>query len=419
MSVFVDQVKVKVEAGRGGDGVVSWRREKFEDRGGPNGGDGGDGGDIVFVGDKNLNSLHSFRFNQIIEAEDGQSGAKQKKHGKSGKDSLIAVPLGTQVVNDGIQIADIEDDGQKVVIAKGGRGGFGNAHFKSSRRRSPKVAEKGEKGEVHALELELKLIADVGLIGMPNAGKSTLLSVVSNARPEIADYPFTTLSPNLGVVDFEKDSMLFADIPGLIEGASKGKGLGDEFLRHIERTAVLIHLVDVYGEDVAKDYRVIRKELKDYKIDLSDRPILLVLSRTDGLEDKEINKIKQKLENVSKQDVFVISSKTKDGLEGLLRATYKLVTKVKKIRSKVEAEEEELIITLPEEEMWQVAKKDGVWQVTGEKIEKFSRKTDQDNIWGIERLKDIMRKIGITHELARQGAKPGDSVMVGDIELEL
>jgi len=420
MPVFVDKVRVKVKAGRGGNGVVSWRREKYEDRGGPNGGDGGDGGNVVFRGDKNLNTLHSFRYNQLLKAEDGEPGSKQKKHGKRGEDKLVSVPLGTQVYLGDKLIADIDEAAQAEIVGKGGKGGFGNAHFKSSRRRAPRVAEKGEDGAESELTLELKLIADVGLVGLPNAGKSTLLSVVSNARPEIADYPFTTLSPNLGVVDLGKTSILFADIPGLIEGASQGKGLGDEFLRHVERTAVLIHLVDIHSDNIEKDYNTIIKELKDYKIDLTEKPSVVVLSRIDGLDKKTVKAQLKKLKKVVGDKVFSISSVTRDGLEDLLVDVAKKVRKARKEQDAAAEEEDEAItIRLPEEEMWKVEKVKGVWMISGEKIEKFTRKTDQNNQWGIRRLKDIMRKIGIMHELIRQGAKPGDKAMVGDIEIEI
>ncbi|HQU09741.1 MAG TPA: GTPase ObgE, partial [Opitutales bacterium] len=235
--MFVDKAIVSVKAGDGGDGHLSFRREKFVERGGPDGGDGGDGGDVVFVASANKNTLADFRYKKELKAQDGAPGGKSRRHGKSGADLVVQVPEGTIVLSDKEEVlADLADDGASAVIAHGGLGGFGNAHFVSSTRQAPKVAEKGEPGEELNVRLELKMIADVGLVGLPNAGKSTLLSVVSQARPEIADYPFTTLTPNLGVVDIDKTkSLLFADIPGLIEGAAKGKGLGDEFLRHVER----------------------------------------------------------------------------------------------------------------------------------------------------------------------------------------
>ncbi|HEV7951928.1 MAG TPA: GTPase ObgE, partial [Candidatus Saccharimonadales bacterium] len=235
--MFVDTAKVFIQAGKGGNGNVSFRREIYVDKGGPDGGNGGRGGDVIFLASENVNTLIDFRYKPELKAKPGQNGADRKKQGRSGEDFIVKVPVGTLVRRDGNVIADLTEDGQQVVIAKGGDGGFGNAHFKSSVRQTPRIAELGEEGETFEAELELKLLADVGLVGFPNAGKSTFLSVVSNARPEIADYAFTTLTPNLGVADIDDGSLLIADIPGLIEGASEGKGLGDAFLRHVERTA--------------------------------------------------------------------------------------------------------------------------------------------------------------------------------------
>src|SRR5579884_4168647 len=268
---FVDKVTVTVAAGNGGDGKLSFRREKFIQKGGPDGGDGGHGGNIILQASRNQNTLAAFRYQKELKAEPGQPGGSRRKHGRSGRDLIVAVPVGTVAANgEARQVADLVEDGQTVVVARGGKGGFGNAHFVSSRRQSPAFAEKGEPGEKHELLLELKMIADAGLVGLPNAGKSTLLSKLSNARPEIADYPFTTLTPNLGVVDIDRESsLLFADIPGLIEGAAEGKGLGDEFLRHVERTAILLHLVDVTSDNVVDDYRTIQNELKMYRSNLA------------------------------------------------------------------------------------------------------------------------------------------------------
>ncbi|HXH26346.1 MAG TPA: GTPase ObgE, partial [Candidatus Acidoferrum sp.] len=280
--MFADKAELIIKAGSGGNGAVSFRHEKYIDKGGPDGGDGGKGGDIIFVGSSNVNTLSDFRRKQELKAGDGQAGAKQRKHGRSADDLVVAVPIGTQVWREGKMIADVLADGQQVRIARGGDGGFGNAHFTSSTRQVPKVAELGEKGESFVANLELKLLADVGLIGFPNAGKSTLLSVITNARPEIADYAFTTLTPNLGVADIDDASLLVADIPGLIEGASQGKGLGDQFLRHIERTAVLIHLIDIYEPDPVRAYQVINDELKQYSKKLMSRPQLVVLTKIEG-----------------------------------------------------------------------------------------------------------------------------------------
>ena len=299
--MFVDTAKVKLKAGKGGDGAVSFRHEIYIPKGGPDGGDGGKGGSIIFRADKDTNTLLNFRFTPELKAEDGKNGAGTRSAGRSGKDLIVEVPIGTVVwkkasgekcpfegpktwpsgperpengpstASERVLIADLAHDQEEAVIAKGGDGGFGNAHFKSSTRQAPIIAEVGEPGEEFEAELELKLLADVGLVGLPNAGKSTFLSVVSNAKPEIADYPFTTLTPNLGVATIDDKDLLIADIPGLIEGAAEGKGLGHAFLRHVDRTAVLLHLIDVYSDDAGKAYQTIRNELAKYS-DLKDRP---------------------------------------------------------------------------------------------------------------------------------------------------
>lgn len=416
--MFVDIAQVKIKAGDGGNGAVSFRHEIYVDKGGPDGGDGGKGGDVIFEASNNQNTLANFRFNRLLTASPGHSGSKRKKHGKSGKDLVVLVPVGTILTNqDGMVIADLQTDGQKAIVARGGLGGYGNAHFVSSTRQAPRIAEKGELGQELGIMLELKMIADVGLVGLPNAGKSTLLSVVSNAQPEIANYPFTTLTPNLGVVDVDKsNSLLFADIPGLIEGASEGKGLGDEFLRHVERTKVLIHLIDIYQNDVANAYKTIQKELKDYKIDLSKRPQIVVLTKTEGLDAELINLQKQALETVltKKQKVMVISAASRDGLKELIYAVQKLVkAEHAKVLKKAGTKSELPVITISNEQAWRVSKQGKGYLVTGQRIEKFAGRTDFENFHGTQRLRDIMKKMGILHELVRQGVQPGDSVQIG------
>ena len=284
--MFVDTAKVYVKAGKGGNGAISFRHEIYIPKGGPDGGDGGKGGDVVFIASKDCDTLVDFRFQPKLIAEDGKAGSGQKSSGKSGKDLLVEVPIGTVVKRDGEIIADLTHDQERAIIAHGGDGGYGNWHFRSSTRQVPKIAELGNPGEAFDAELELKLLADVGLVGFPNAGKSTFLSVVSNATPEIADYPFTTITPNLGVAKVDDHSILIADIPGLIEGASEGKGLGDRFLRHVERTKVLLHLIDVYNEDAGKAYSDIRTELANYSAELASRPELVVLTKTEGVDDE-------------------------------------------------------------------------------------------------------------------------------------
>jgi GTP-binding protein len=351
---FVDRVPVIIKAGDGGDGITSFRREMYRARGGPDGGDGGDGGDVVLRASRNQNTLAAFRYRKKLTAEDGKPGGKSKKHGRSGADLEIDVPIGTLVIDKlGKTLADFITDGQSMVLAKGGRGGFGNAHFVSSIRQAPRVAEKGEKGEEIEGRFELKMIADVGLIGLPNVGKSTLLSVISNAKPEIADYPFTTLVPNLGVVDIDKKtSLLFADIPGLIEGASQGKGLGDEFLRHVERTSVLIHLIDVYSQDAGRDYKTIIDELKAYEVDLSTRPQIIVLTKMDGVDKKTIAKqLKILKKTVPKRTpILAISSFKREGIKELLRLVQKKVTEAKRAADKHKDRKKLPIIGLKEDD---------------------------------------------------------------------
>ncbi|MDB5161725.1 MAG: obg, GTPase obg [Candidatus Saccharibacteria bacterium] len=416
--MFVDTAKVYVEAGRGGDGAVSFRHEIYVDKGGPDGGDGGKGGDVIFVGTEGINTLIDFRYKPELKGASGQSGAKRDRHGKSGETNYIKVPVGTVVKRDGRIIADIITAGQEVVIAKGGDGGFGNAHFKSSVRQTPRVAEKGEDGEVFEAELELKLLADVGLVGFPNAGKSTFLSVVSNARPEIADYAFTTLTPNLGVADIDDGSLLIADIPGLIEGASEGKGLGDAFLRHVERTAVLLHLIDAYDNDVAKAYLTIRNELASYNEVLIDRPEIIALTKTEGLDEEIIQMQMDALKSVAKDHlIFAISSPAHKGITEVLRA---LRTEVETIREVEEIEDENEglpVISLSADQValsWNVEKtsENGqeVFVVNGHKIEKFARRTRFETHEGVNRLRDIMKKMGISYALTRAGAA-GDSVI--------
>lgn len=422
--MFVDTATVRVKAGQGGSGAVSFRREIYVDKGGPDGGDGGRGGDVVFVATKDLNTLLKFRYNPELSAENGQSGAKRNRRGRSGESLFVEVPIGTVVRRDGVVIVDLVEDGQQSVVAKGGDGGFGNAHFKSSTRQAPKIAELGEAGDEFEAEIELKLLADVGLLGFPNVGKSTFLSVVSNARPEIADYAFTTLTPNLGVADIDDGSILIADIPGIIEGASDGKGLGDQFLRHVERTAVLLHMIDAYSDDPAKDYLTIRQELKNYSTEMVNRPEIVALTKTEGLDDEIIAMQATAIQSVA-PDVLVttISSQTGEGVKELLRLLRREVEAYRKAEIELLKEEAEdvglPVIGLSEEQLadaWLVEKEDEAFRVTGEKIEKFARRTDFENYEGVNRLRDIMRKLGIGHELSRQGAVGDSLIRIGDDE---
>lgn len=418
---FIDKVVVMVKAGDGGDGVVSFRHEKFIDRGGPDGGDGGNGGDVIFEASRNQNTLAKFRFQKELKATDGQPGGKRRMHGRGGKELVVQVPVGTTITDEaGLVMADLANDGQRAIIAKGGRGGFGNAHFLSSTRQAPKFAEKGEEGDAYTLNLELKVIADVGLVGLPNAGKSTFLAATSNARPEIADYPFTTVRPNLGVVDIDGDtSVLFADIPGLIEGAAQGKGLGHEFLRHIERTKVLVHLIDAYVEDVAAAYQTIIDELKSYKVDiidnLAERPQVVGLNKTDGLDQDIVDDLLAQLRQVvpTGTELFAISAQSGAGVKDLLYAV-KRAWQVQRQQAEAEPKDETPVLTLQGEDLsWKVTAEKGGFRVAGYRIEKFARRTDFGNEQAVQRLRDIMRRMGIMHELRRQQVEAGQRITIG------
>ncbi len=432
--MFVDTAKVSLKAGKGGDGAVSFRHEIYIPKGGPDGGDGGKGGSIIFKADKDTNTLLNFRFTPILTAEDGKNGSGTRSAGRSGKDLIIEVPIGTCVYRNDkgerLQIADLTRDGQEAVIAKGGDGGFGNAHFKSSTRQAPIIAEVGEPGEEFEAELELKLLADVGLVGLPNAGKSTFLSVVSNAKPEIADYPFTTITPNLGVATVDGKDILIADIPGLIEGAAEGKGLGHAFLRHVERTPVILHLVDIYNNDAGEAYQTIRTELEKYS-DLAERTEIVALTKCEGVDqeiiDMQTAAILAKNPNAK---VYTISSAAHQGTTELLRA---LRTAIEETEAKRAEEAEESAYDTSEKDIptialsseayadtWEVERtEDGKFIVTGAKIEKFARRTDLNNYASLNRLRDIMKKMGIKAELTSLGAEPESIISIAGKEFTL
>ena len=426
--MFVDTAKIFIQAGRGGNGAVSFRRELYIEKGGPDGGDGGRGGDVIFRATKDLNTLLNFRYKPELKAKNGESGSKRNKTGKSGEPLIVKVPVGTLVKRSGEILADLKFDGEEAVVARGGDGGFGNAHFKSSIRQTPRVAELGENGETFEADLELKLLADVGLVGFPNAGKSTFLSVVSNARPEIANYAFTTLTPNLGVAEIDGSNLLIADIPGLIEGASEGRGLGDAFLRHVERTSVLLHLIDVYEENPGKKYQIIREELKKYQPELLDRPEIIALTKTEGMDSEmikyQVSKIQEKAGDVQ---VFAISSSAHLGIKNILRALRKEVEEFRKFEEESienESEEDIAVISFSQDEInkaWQVEfdEEENIFKVSGEKIEKFARRTNFMNVHGVNRLRDILRKMGIEHELRRMGAENSSIISIAGNQFEL
>lgn len=452
--MFVDTAKVKLKAGKGGDGAVSFRHEIYIPKGGPDGGDGGRGGSIIFRADKDTNTLIDFRLNPEIKAENGRNGSGSRSAGRGGKDTIVEVPIGTMVKRDGAIIADLTHDQEEAVIAKGGDGGFGNAHFKSSTRQTPTIAEVGEPGDEFEAELELKLLADVGLVGLPNAGKSTFLSVVSNATPEIANYPFTTLTPQLGVATIDNQDLLIADIPGLIEGAAEGKGLGHEFLRHVERTRVLLHLVDVYNDDAGVAYQTIRRELENYG-KLAEKPEIIALTKCEGVDQEIIDMQMGSILQVNPAaKVYAISAAAHQGIDTLLRAVKNIVAESDEVVLMSDEVEErrdgridELVaeilpeesgakdlpvITLGAEQLskaWQVERvgdaknEDGEpvakFIVTGQKIEKFARRTDLSNYASVNRLRDIMKKMGIRAELTSQGAEPNSIIEIAGKEFTL
>ncbi len=316
--MFVDEAKIKVIAGKGGDGAVSFRREKYVEFGGPDGGDGGNGGSISIIADQHISDLSLFNRQRKFKAESGQRGMRRKQHGKNAEDLELHVPLGTQIFENRELVADLVDKKDNIMIAKGGNGGWGNQHFASSIKQAPDWSKDGLPGEIKKIRLELKTIADVGLIGLPNAGKSTLLSVLTNAKPKIADYQITTLEPNLGALKQKDKTLIIADIPGLIEGASKGKGLGDKFLKHIERTTKLVHVIDASSEDVVKDYKIIRKELADFSSKLSEKDEIVVINKIDIISDQELKEKVAKLKKAKIKSVQ-ISAVTNKNIEGLIK----------------------------------------------------------------------------------------------------
>lgn len=430
--MFVDTAKVFIQAGKGGNGNVNFRKEIYVDKGGPDGGNGGKGGDVIFEATENLNTLIDFRYKPELKAKNGENGSRQRMQGKSGEDIIVKVPMGTLVRRDGEVIADLTENGQRVIIAHGGDGGFGNAHFKSSVRQTPRVAEMGEPGDTFDAELELKLLADVGLVGFPNAGKSTFLSVVSNARPEIADYAFTTLTPNLGVADIDDGSILIADIPGLIEGASEGKGLGDAFLRHVERTAVLLHLIDSYTDDIAAAYTTIRGELANYSPELATRPEIIALTKSEGFDEEMVQMQIDAVRSAAGPEVpiFAISATAHQGLKDVLRALRKTVADARqaerdRLAELADDEADDMVVIglsdKQQQEAWTARydEDDTVYVVEGEKIEKFARRTNYDNYEGVNRLRDILKKMGISYELSRMGAVGESIIRIGGHEFTL
>ena len=418
--MFIDQVEIHVKSGKGGDGMVHFRREKFVPQGGPDGGDGGKGGDVIFEVKSTLNTLSSFRQNQKFRAENGVNGGPSQMTGRNGKDLIIYVPPGTVLfeADTGALIGDLTDPGQQLPICKGGRGGRGNQHFATSRNQVPRTAEKGEPAEERHLRLELKLIADIGLIGVPNAGKSTLLSVLTNARPKIAPYPFTTLEPNLGVANIDDDTtVVLADIPGLIEGASHGVGLGHDFLRHIQRTRVLVHLLDGLSEDPVADYSQINSELSLFDPNLGKKPQIVALNKIDQPEVQEkLGEIQKKFRELE-VDLMTVSALARTNTRDLLiRAHQKLEE-----TPPLDQVDLPLPVYKPKEDPREfTVTHEGAneWRVSGAAIERAASMTYWQHDGSVRRFQKIMVALGVEEALRKAGVQEGDTVSIGEFELE-
>ncbi len=421
--MFTDYVKISAKAGNGGDGAVSFRREKYVAAGGPDGGDGGRGGNVYFEVDPDTNTLIDFRYQKKFKAENGKNGEGANRYGKSGEDLTIKVPLGT-VIKDaatGKVLADLSEKGQRKLLLAGGRGGKGNSHFATSTRQAPRFSQEGEKGEEKELILELKLLADVGLIGFPNVGKSTLLSVVTDATPKIADYHFTTLEPNLGVVKGEYgDSFVIADIPGIIEGASEGVGLGIQFLRHIERTRLLLHVIDVSGiegRNPVQDFETINAELKKYSEKLSKRKQIIVANKVDSMQDENLYKGLEELAKKKNLEIYKISAATKQGIKELMKRIFEILKTLPK-EDLIEIEQQPKVYTLEETEDVTVKKEDGIYIISGRVIEKLMRTVNLEDNESLHYFHKRLNELGVNEKLKQLGIKDGDTVQISDWELE-
>lgn len=423
--MFIDSAKLEVKAGNGGNGAVSFRREKYVPYGGPNGGNGGRGGSIFFVASTNISTLADFRYNKTIKAPNGENGGIKNMFGAAAEDVYINVPVGTLVYlePEHLLIADFKENGETKLIAKGGRGGRGNVSFKSSTNRVPKIAENGIQGEKYSLSLELKLLADVGFVGLPNAGKSTLLSVISDARPEIGDYPFTTLTPQLGVV-YLKDGRSFvaADLPGLIKGASQGKGLGLRFLKHIERCRVIVMVIDFSGpNDPYDDYQVLKHELTEYGFNLTTRPIIIAASKVE--DEDATTRLKAFRKRVRKHKTIGISSILHEGIDELLfkvADTLQVTPEVNLVAAENELSPSEIIYDARKDESLKPfvieREQSGVYRIKGLEVENRYRQYSLNTDEAILRLLSYLREIGVEKELERLGAKDGDKVILLDFE---
>ena len=421
--MFTDYVKITAKAGNGGNGAISFRHEKYVAAGGPDGGDGGKGGDIYFVVDQDANTLIDFRYKKKFKAENGNNGEGARRFGKSGEDLYIKVPIGTIIKDAKTErvLADLSEKNQKALILHGGRGGKGNSNFATATRQAPRFAQDGEDGEEKELILELKLLADVGLIGFPNVGKSTLLSIVTDAKPKIADYHFTTLDPNLGVVKKEYgESFVIADIPGIIEGASEGIGLGTQFLRHIERTRLLLHVIDVSGSEgrnPVEDFYTINNELKKYSQKLSERKQIIVANKIDSMQDESLYKNLEKLAKEKGLEIFKISAATNTGIKELIIHVSQVLKTLPK-ENLVEISNEEKLYTLEDEEPFTITMDGKTYVVNGPDVEKLMKRVNLNDNESMYYFHKTLDELGVSQRLKEMGIKDGDSVTIAGWELE-
>ncbi len=418
--MFIDQVNIHVKSGKGGDGMVHFRREKYEPRGGPDGGDGGKGGDVIFEVKPILNSLSHFHPKQSFAAENGVNGGASQMTGRNGKDLVIHVPPGTVIYDaeTGALLGDLTGTSQQLIVCKGGRGGRGNQHFATSRNQAPRTAERGEPHDEKMLRLELKLIADIGIIGLPNAGKSTLLSVLTNAKPKIGDYPFTTLQPNLGVAKIDDyTTVVLADIPGLIEGAHDGAGLGHDFLRHIQRTRILIHMIDGLSEDPLADFSQINTELSLFDPRLARKPQVVVVNKIDQPDVQARLKDIQASFKRKKVEVITASAMVRTNTREVLLSAYQRLQEL----TPEQIEEEALPVYKPEVDpnQFKIHREDGdKWRVSGIAIERAAKMTYWEHYGSVRRFQKLMQKLGVDKAMREAGVSDGDTVFVGDFELE-
>ena len=421
--MFTDYVKITAKAGNGGNGAISFRHEKYVAAGGPDGGDGGKGGDIYFVVDQDANTLIDFRYKKKFKAENGNNGEGARRFGKSGEDLYIKVPIGTIIKDAKTErvLADLSEKNQKALILHGGRGGKGNSNFATATRQAPRFAQDGEDGEEKELILELKLLADVGLIGFPNVGKSTLLSIVTDAKPKIADYHFTTLDPNLGVVKKEYgESFVIADIPGVIEGASEGIGLGTQFLRHIERTRLLLHVIDVSGSEgrnPVEDFYTINNELKKYSQKLSERKQIIVANKIDSMQDESLYKNLEKLAKEKVLEIFKISAATNTGIKELIIHVSQVLKTLPK-ENLIEISNEEKLYTLEDEEPFTITMDGKTYVVNGPAVEKLMKRVNLNDNESMYYFHKTLDELGVSQRLKEMGIKDGDSVTIAGWELE-